>query len=186
MKKLIITLVLLFALSSNAQTLFLEYGLDPKMAYEGPYKDKPNDTNGGTYNAEYKIGLEYDKQLFGVAYETHKAIKYQKVSLFYDIKFNDKLLIFNAKRFTTRLGPEASMIIRKNPPEDYRSVTHDWVQLGANIGVFYNLYHKQCDTGFDIGVNYNAFRGEKHYRDYADTFIDTFRTDFNIVLRRRF
>ena len=191
--KTVMSLLFIFGfLTVNAQNQkrkffpFVEIGIDPKMAAQGPYKGKVNDTNGGTFNAEFKIGFEFNKQLFGLAYETHKAIKYEKISVFYDHKFNNSILFLPVKRFTTRLGGEAGAIIRKDPPEDHRKVTTDLVQLGINLGVYYRIFYNNCDTGFEIGVNYNAFRGEEHYRSYQKTFIQEFRNDFMFVLKRNF
>lgn len=188
MKKLIVIAILLNISIASAQFVpFIEIGADPKMTTQGPYKGKPNDTNGGTLNLELKTGLEYAKQLYGIGYELHPKIKYEKWSVFYEHKFNNKILVFfNAKDFTTRIGPELSMIIRNDPPDDYRDQTKDWIQLGANFGVYYKLKYKGDDTGFEIGINYNIFRGEENYRKYADTFLDEARQDVMIILKRNF
>ena len=175
MKKTITTLWLcisMYAAQSQDFTLFVQAHIDPKMAIQGPYKGKVNDTNGGTLNAEFKAGIEWQKHLIGLSYETHHKIGYEKWAVFFDRKFNDKILIINARNFTTRVGAEAGMIIRHNPPEDYRPVTKDWPQFGINIGVYYNLTPQ-----LQAGINFNAFRGEQHYREYQDNFFKEFRTD---------
>ena len=188
MKKLVIAAMIISINVTNAQWRpFAELGIDPRMSIEGPYKGKINDTNGGTLNLELRAGFEFENQVFGAGYEMHPKIKYEKWSVFYEHKFNDRIFVFiKTKNFTTRIGPELSMIIRKDPPDDYRDQTEDWIQLGANLSVFYKLKFNGEETGFEIGWNYNIFRGEENYRKYAKTFLEEARQDFNVVLRRYF
>lgn len=163
--------------------LFIELGVDPIMAFHGPSE---LDNNKGTFSGEFKVGINNQNTLIGLGYQSQAAIKWQKISLFYEKKFTDKLFIFDVRNINTRAGFEASMIIIHDPIDDYRPVTHDWVQLGANLGVYYNIRHKQCDTGFEIGINTNAYRGGTHYRNQANNFLETFRADMMLVLVRNF
>lgn len=174
-------LPLLFAIYVNAQapfSNFFEFAIDPKMAVQGLYKGKVNDTNGGTFNAEFRAGFEWKNYVLGLTYEIHQAIEYQKWAVFFDKKFNNRLLIFRANKFTTRAGLEAGMIIRTNPVDDHRPSTKDWIQLGANGSIYYNIWPQ-----FSIGANFNVFRAEQALREQAKTFADEFRTDVMISLK---
>lgn len=189
--------ILLLALNLNAQDgyLFLEFGIDPRMAVQGPYYGKPQDTNGGTYNAEYKFGIEWTSQRLGYAFETHSAIHYQKHSVFFDHKFNNKIGIVKAKNFTTYLGGELLWIRRTWPdasydqPDNYRKITHSpaFIPLyGFNAGLYYSIFYKKRDTGFQLGINFNAFRGEGAFQKWKTGYFDEFRTDVMITIKRNF
>lgn len=195
MRSLVIIAIVLLTISVKAQhnfELFLEFGVDPKMAVQGPYKGKPQDPGHGTFNYEVKGGFDFEKQRFGFSYEAHKFINYEKFAVFYDHQLNDKIAIFNVDGFTSQFGLELSIIKRRWPKElqdvvDYRDVTNTVGNWGFNAGLLYNIKYKKSDTGFDIGVNYNVFSGETEFKRWkGDGYWQGFRADVMIILVRRF
>lgn len=184
MKKLI-TLCLLFIITlSYSQSIFLEFRLDPKMAIEGPYEDGRYGLDHGTFNPEFLVGFEWEKQRIGFSLETHDAIAYQKIAIFYDHKFN----ITNNGRVQLYIGPELSAIRRTDVffTSDHREKTTTLPNYGFNTGMYYNIKWKGNNTGFQIGINWNIFRGETEYKMYKKTYFDEFRNDFMICIKRNF
>ena len=157
---------------------FVELAFDGNMAINGPYKDKPQDI-GTTLNLELRIGWEWEKQMLGFAYESHDAIEYWKMALFFHHKFNSSLyniIHLDNDRWTTYAGFELGMIRRyfENDP--------DWIQYGFNTGIYYNIKN----SPFSLNINYNVFRGETAYRKYQKTYFDEFRHDVMYGIKYNF
>lgn len=189
MKKIIVILLFITttALSQPEpiKNAFVELAIDPKMAVLGPYpKDHPQYTNGGTLNFEIKVGFEKTNFKAGAGFESHKAINYYKGSVFVDWKFNNTLAFFIPnKNFISYIGPEASMIIRRNVLNNVYGMrsTEDWIQLGFNAGIIFII-----NETLELGSNFNMFRAEQDYRKYQNSFYKQFRKDFMLFFKVNF
>lgn len=181
MKKLILLLFFISSISFSQHNFmgFLEIAIDGNMAINGPYKGKPQDI-GTTLNFEVRLGWEWDKQMLGFSYESHHAIEYWKMAVFFNHKFNNSLFdivqLRKSDRWTTYAGFELGMIRRyfENDP--------DWIQYGFNAGIYYNIKN----SPFSININYNVFRGETAYRQYQKTYFEQFRHDVMYGIKYNF
>ena len=163
MKKLILLLVLVVATalahSQNSRfqsaprdfDLVFSAGFDPKMAIEGPHKGESG--NAPSLDVEFSFGFEWSKTRLLMQIKSHKAIHFMKWTY---LQFDYKQPLIKNVFFYG--GLEVSQIKTKHPdasydqPDNYRAVTINPFQLGANLELQYKFLKERAGLAIQFGM----------------------------------
>ena len=166
-------LLMMLLLASTAYSQPAEFdivfaiGLDPKMAIEGAHKGREG--NQPSLDYEVSFGFEWENTRLLMKAKNHEAINFFKWTyLAFDYK---REVIKNVYGYA---GLEMSQIRRYHPdfsgsnPDNYREVTINPLQFGANL----ELQYKLMNDRFGIALQFSFYQSEdelkpikKHRKD---------------------